>query len=234
MNVLSLVHGEDAGTELFAPVTAEAGHRLDEWSFGWESPPPCPLDSYDAVLVFGGAMHADQEAVHPWLREESEWLAALLGRPVPTLGICLGSQLLARAAGAWLGALPEPELGWHEVELTAEGASDPVLSALPPRFTALEWHHYGHGLPDGAVALARNAAALQSFRLGETTWGVQFHPEVTEPQLGRWLADKSDLPPEPERLRRETRERIGAWNELGRRLCRSFLSAAEHLAVQAR
>jgi GMP synthase-like glutamine amidotransferase len=74
---------------------------------------------------------------------------------------------------------------------------------------------------------------LQAFRLGDTCWGVQFHPEVTEPQLGRWIGDEHDPPPEPERLLAETRERIGGWNELGRRLCRSFLAAAEHLGARA-
>jgi len=230
MNVLSLVHGEDVRTELFGPLVVEAGHRLEEWSFEFEAPPPRPLDTYDAVLVFGGAMHGDQDDSHPWLREELNWLQNLPARAVPTLGICLGSQLLAYAAGAWLGPLPEPEIGWSEVELTEEGAADPVLSTLPQRFEAFQWHHYGHGLPAGAVALATNPAALQGFRLGDACWGVQFHPEVTEPQLGRWIADESDPPPDPERLRVETRERIGKWNELGRRLCRSFLAAAEQFA----
>jgi GMP synthase (glutamine-hydrolysing) len=227
MNVLSIVHGEDAGAELFGPLVAEAGHRLDEWSFGWGTPPPQPLDTYDAVFVFGGAMHPDQEDLHPWLRDELDWLRGLLNRQVPTLGICLGSELLAKSAGAWVGLLATPEVGWSEVALTEAGAADPVLSALPARFEALQWHHYGHELPPGAVALAENPASLQAFRLGETCWGVQFHPEVTEPQLGRWIADEGDPPSDPERLRRETRERIGAWNGLGRRLCRSFLAAAK-------
>jgi GMP synthase-like glutamine amidotransferase len=233
VNLLSLVHGVDARTELFAPVLAEAGHRLDEWSFASDAAPPRPLDSYDAVLVFGGAMHPDQDDRHAWLRDELQWLRALLARPVPTLGICLGSQLLARAAGSWVGPLPEAEIGWHEVRLDEAAADDPVLSALPARFDALQWHHYGHGLPDGAVELARSPAGLQAFRLGERCWGVQFHPEVTEPQLASWIADESDPPPDPERLRRETQERIGGWNELGRRLCRAFLAAAER-AVRAR
>jgi GMP synthase (glutamine-hydrolysing) len=230
VDILSVVHGEDARTELFGPLVAEAGHRLEEWSFERDAAASRPLDAHDAVFVFGGAMHGDQDDSHPWLREELEWLHGLLEREVPTLGICLGSQLIARATGAWLGALPEPEIGWSEVELTEEGTVDPVLSALPQRFEAFQWHHYGHGLPDGAVALARNPVALQGFRLGETCWGVQFHPEVTEPQLGRWIADTNDPPPDPERLRVETRERIGKWNELGRRLCRSFLVAAESAA----
>jgi GMP synthase (glutamine-hydrolysing) len=229
VDVLSIVHPGDAGTELFAPAVVEAGHRLDEWSFAAEAPPAQLLDSYDAVLVFGGSMHVDQDDQHPWLRDESDWLRVLLERPVPTLGICLGSQLLAQAAGARVGPLPEPELGWREVALTDAGAADPVLSALPPRFVALQWHHYGHELPDGAVALAHSSASLQGFRLGDTCWGVQFHPEVTEPQLERWIGSKSDLPADPEALLTETRERIGDWNELGRSLCRSFLAAAERL-----
>jgi GMP synthase (glutamine-hydrolysing) len=226
VDVLALVHGEDARAELFAPLVAESGHRLDEWSFGWGTPPPRPLDGYDAVFVFGGFMHPDQDDVYPWFHDELDWLRTLLEGPVPTLGICLGSELLARAAGAWVGQLAVPEIGWDEVELTDAGTADAVFSTLPRRFDGLLWHHYAHDLPEGAVALAHSAASLQAFRLGETCWGVQFHPEVTEPQLERWIADESDPPPDPARLLTETRERIGAWNELGRRLCRSFLAAA--------
>ncbi|HEY3549810.1 MAG TPA: type 1 glutamine amidotransferase [Gaiellaceae bacterium] len=227
MDVLSIVHPGDAGSELFGPLVAELGHRFDERTFAEGTPPQ--VDSYDAVLVFGGSMHVDQEEQHPWLRDESGWLGTLLDGTTPTLGICLGSQLLARAAGAWVGPLPVPEIGWTEVELTEAGAADPVLSALPPRFEALQWHHYAHELPEGAAALAHSAASLQGFRLGDSCWGVQFHPEVTEPQLERWIGDKTDLPADPERLRAETRERIGGWNELGRSLCRSFLAAADRL-----
>lgn len=222
MNVLSVVHGEDARSELFAPVVEAAGHGLREWSFASQGVPPS--DVYDAVLVFGGAMHVDQGDRHPWLPTETGWLQELIGSGVPTLGICLGSQLLAHAAGAWVGPLPEPEIGWHAVELTAEAADDPVLAALPERFDALQWHHYAHELPQGATALARNDRCLQAFRLGKSCWGVQFHPEVTEPQLERWISDKSDPPAAPAALLAETRAKIGAWNDLGRRLCRAFLA----------
>jgi GMP synthase-like glutamine amidotransferase len=232
LNVLSIVHGEDAGPELFGPLVAEAGHQRDDWSFESGSPPP-PLDGYEAVLVFGGFMHPDQDDLYPWLRDETEWLRGLVEQQMPTLGICLGSELLARATGAWVGQLPVPEIGWGEVELTEAGAEDAVFSELPARFAGLIWHHYAHDLPEGAVALAHSAASLQAFRLGDTCWGVQFHPEVTEPQLGRWIGDASDPPPDPERLRAETRERIGGWNELGRCLCRSFLAAAERAVTRA-
>jgi GMP synthase (glutamine-hydrolysing) len=222
MDVLSVVHGGDAGTELFATVITEAGHRHREWTVATDG---VPNGHYDAVLVFGGSVHPDQDDRHDWLTDELSWLKRLIDDGVPTLGICLGSQLLARAAGASVGPLADPEIGWYDVELTAAGRADPVLSALPPRFTALESHYYGHGLPDGAVELARNTAALQAFRLGDACWGVQFHPEVTEAQLDRWILDDGKVP-EPERMQAETRHRIGEWNELGGRLCGAFLAAA--------
>jgi GMP synthase (glutamine-hydrolysing) len=228
VHVLSVVHGGDARAELFAPVVGDSGHNLDEWSFAWGTPPPRPLDSYDALLVFGGAMHADQDANHPWLHEESMWLQQVLNRRQPVLGVCLGVQLLARATGAWIGRMPSgPEIGWHEVELTEAGLADPVVGVLPRRFDAMQWHHYTYGLPAGAVELARSRACTQAFRLGEACWGVQFHPEVTERQLEGWIADKDDPPPDADGLLAETREQIGRWNELGRALCGAFLETAE-------
>ncbi|HET7571494.1 MAG TPA: type 1 glutamine amidotransferase [Gaiellaceae bacterium] len=231
MRVLSVVHGTDAGSELYGPAVRDAGHSFAEWSPA--SGEPLPGAGYDAVLVFGGAMHADQDAIHPWLGDEARWLRGLLERGVPTLGICLGVQMLARAAGAWVGPLPEREAGWHEVELSEAGVSDPVLGALPRRFDALEWHYYTYGVPDGAVELARSEACTQAFRLGDACWGVQFHPEVSAPQLERWLVAKDVSPADAERLRAETRERIGGWNALGRELCHAFLAAAERLLARA-
>jgi GMP synthase (glutamine-hydrolysing) len=227
VNVLSVIHGRDARTELFAPAIRERGHRLDEWSFVWGAPPPQPLDAYDALFVFGGAMHPDQERTHPWIEDELRWLQSVLEDGRPMLGICLGVQLLARAAGSWVGPLETPEIGWYEVELNDAGAADPVLGSLPSRFTALQWHRYTYGLPEGAAELARSAACTQAFRLGDACWGVQFHPEVTAAQLEGWLADPDDPAPDPAVLRDETRSEIGRWNELGRALCGAFLAAAE-------
>ena len=234
MHVLSVIHGDEARTELFAPVVEDAGHSLDEWSFVWGTPPARPLDSYDAVLVFGGAMHADQDAHHPWLREETMWLQQLLHRHQPVLGVCLGVQLLARAAGSWVGPVKGgAEIGWYDVELTDAGTADPVLGALPQSFETLQWHHYTYGLPAGGVELARSATCTQAFRLGDACWGVQFHPEVTRAQLDGWLLDTSDPPPDAESLRTETPAKIDRWNELGRTLCGAFLEAAERVLARA-
>ncbi len=222
-----MIHGGEARAGIFGEVIQERGHQLDEWSLAWEEPPPQALDAYGAVLVFGGAMHADQDDRHPWLREENLLLARLLDLHTPLLGVCLGAQLIAKAAHASVGPAPEPEIGWYRVELTAAASGDPVLGALPPAFDSFQWHYYTHGLPAGAEELARSASCTQAFRLGDQAWGVQFHPEVTREQIEGWLAEPTRGPVDAERISEETRARIGPWNELGRALCGAFVRVAE-------
>jgi GMP synthase (glutamine-hydrolysing) len=234
VDVLSVIHGTDARTELFGPVIEAAGHALDEWSFAWGTPPPRPLESYDCVLVFGGAMHPDEDARHNWLVDEIAWLRAIVERGTPLLGVCLGAQLVARAMGSWVGRVPAgPEIGWWPVALTEAGVDDAVLGSLPREFVALQWHTYTYGLPDGAVELATTPACTQAFRLGETCWGVQFHPEVTAAQVGAWIVDPDDPPLDEAKVRAETPRYIGRWNELGRTLCRAFLASAEQALARA-
>jgi GMP synthase (glutamine-hydrolysing) len=234
VNVLSIVHGSEARAELFSDVVGDAGHSLEEWSLAWNTPPPRPLDAYGAVLVFGGAMHADQDEHHPWLREENLFLQRLLDLGIPTLGVCLGAQLLAKAAHASVRPADEPEIGWHEVELTDAAPDDPVFAELPERFPAFQWHFYTYDVPAGSVELARSRVCTQAFRLGDVVWGVQFHPEVIERQITTWLASEGpDAGLDADALAAETRERIAGWNELGARLCRGFLAAAERSAPVA-
>ncbi len=107
---------------------------METWSFERGTPPQ--LDAYDAVFVFGGSMHPDQDELFPWLSEEADWLRSLLERPQPTLGVCLGSELLAQAAGATVTRLAVPEIGWSEVELTEAGrgeerAAEPATELVP-------------------------------------------------------------------------------------------------------
>ena len=234
MNVLAVIHGDQVRAGVFAEAIEERGDQLEEWSIAWETPPPRPVDSYDAVLVFGGAMHADQDERHPWLREENFLLQRLLALQVPVLGICLGAQLLAKAAHAEVMPLPAPEIGWHPVELTEEARDDPVVGVLPERFDAFQWHYYTHGIPAGGEELARSATATQAFRLGEKTWGLQFHIEVLEEQVASWTAeDEREVPQGREALLAETREKIAEWNDLGRKLCGAFLECAERVGAAA-
>lgn len=202
---------------------------LEEWSFSGGG---IPRASYDAYMVFGGAMHPDQELEHPWLVSEVDWLRELVQSGAPVLGVCLGAQLIARALDAWSGPLAGgPEIGWHEVERCAD---DPVLDALPQRFDAFEWHHYTYDVPPGAVELARNGRCNQAYRVGDACWAVQFHPEVTHAQVLGWIDDPDDPPADPDGLRAETAEKIGRWNELGLTLCDAFVAAAERVPARAR
>ena len=230
MDVLAVIHGETVRAGVFGDAVEGRGHRLEEWSLAWGTSLPRPLDAYGAVLVFGGAMHADQEGHHPWLREENLFLQRLLDIRKPVLGVCLGAQLLAKAAGAPVGPAGEPEIGWCTVELTGDAGDDPVLRTLPSRFDAFQWHYYKHGLPAGAVELARNDVCTQAFRLGDSAWGVQFHPEVTLTQIEAWSQEDDPVPPG---LLDETRRRIGDWNELGKSLCDAFVGVAERIATPA-
>ena len=229
MRVLAIVHQRDAGPGVFAEAIAARGGELDEWHRAEVAEPPADPAGYDAVMTFGGAMNVDEEEEHAWLREEKALLAELLERGVPLLGVCLGAQLLAEAAGGSARRASRPEIGWLEVELTAEGEADPLLARLAPRFEAFQWHSYEANPPAGAALLARSPVCPQAYRVGERAWGIQFHAEVSAADAAKWIGDyRSDqdaikIGLDPAALRAETERKIGAWNELGRELCGRFL-----------
>ncbi len=130
MKVLSLVHHEVAGSGVFADEISLRGHELEEWMPA-AGPIPRPLTDYGAVIAFGGGMQTDQEDRYPWLRVAIDALAETLTLGVPTLGVCLGAQVLARAAGGHVGPAPQAEWGWNAVELTDPATEDPLFSGLP-------------------------------------------------------------------------------------------------------
>jgi GMP synthase-like glutamine amidotransferase len=230
VRVLSLVHQWDAASGVFADVVAEAGHELVERNVAEAG---VPEERFGAVLVFGGAMHVDQEERHDWLRDENAYLRDLVEGGIPVLGVCLGGQLLARALGAPVRRMPSPEVGWHEVELTPEAADDPVFAGLPQRFDSFQWHSYAFEVPAGGVLLARNERCRQAYRAGKAAWGLQFHAEVTPAIVAGWIdssrPEDEDGPIDAERLRTDTDRHIGRWNELGREICGRFLAVATGL-----
>jgi GMP synthase (glutamine-hydrolysing) len=143
-----------------------------------------PADSRcDAAIVLGSEQTAYDDTV-PWLRAELSFVERLLAGGVPVLGICFGAQVLARVLGARLYRLPEPEIGWVQVD-----SQHPAIAGGP----WLSWHYDAFTLPPGAAELAANRASLQAFSLGPHA-GVQFHPEATSPIVSSWLAGSAQPP----------------------------------------
>jgi GMP synthase (glutamine-hydrolysing) len=233
VRVLVVVHQADAGPGVFSAAVTERGHDLVEWR---PAESPSPPESFDAAIVLGGGMHPHQEAEHPWLRDEKALLGDLLGARTPTLGVCLGAELVAEAAGATPRRLERPEVGWSEVALTAVAADDPVLGGLPDRFTAFGWHSFETPLPRGAVALATRGDRVEAFRLG-TAWAIQFHAEVTAAIVNGWIERYREDPDlmaagiDPTPLVEETGARIGASNERGAKLCGRFVDEAARIVA---
>ena len=232
MRALAIVHQLDAGPGVFGTAFHDGGAELDTWLIADEAAPPGDPAGYDAVLTFGGAMHADQEDAHPWIAAEKRLLADLLERGTPLLGVCLGAQLLSAAAGGNPARASEPEIGWPGVEVTEAGEDDPLIGPLAPRFEAFEWHSYEAGPPGGAVALAESPVCVQAYRLDGSAWGIQFHAEVSAADAADWIRDYHTdedavrIGLDPDVFAAETRERIEAWNRLGRELCGRFLDVA--------
>ncbi len=141
MRVLSVTHGPTVPGGLFDEAVEAAGHMLERWLVP-DGGSPDRASSYDAVMVFGGSQHPDQDDRFGWLGREEEFLRDVLADEVPVFGVCLGAQMLARAAGASVGPASAPEIGWLDVSLTDDGAADPVLGVLPARATVFQWHHY--------------------------------------------------------------------------------------------
>jgi GMP synthase (glutamine-hydrolysing) len=154
---------------------------------------PLDLSSYSGVIAMGGPMGVYEEDCYPWLQQEDALLKIAIQQDLPTLGVCLGSQLLAKAAGAKVAPGPRKEIGWYPLTLNAAARQDPLWQVFPSSFEIFAWHGDIFTLPSGAVSLASSALyPHQAFRLGRQVYGLLFHLEVTAEMVRTMLRTFAD------------------------------------------
>jgi GMP synthase (glutamine-hydrolysing) len=197
---------EDLGT--FAEVLASRGFHIAYVRLFAGDTIPDDWSEARALVFLGGPMSVNDESTHAYLAPEKIFIRDALARQMPVLGVCLGAQLLAVAAGSRVYPGARPEIGWEPVSLTMEGRQDPVLSPLAQLAAAFHWHGETFDLPRGATRLAFSALTMnQAFRVGRSAYGLQFHLEVDTAMIESWQhAYPNDLGPDPTR----TVHRIGA------------------------
>jgi GMP synthase (glutamine-hydrolysing) len=147
-----------------------------------------PLDDVSGVITFGGTVNVDQVDEYPQLGVVRQYTRDAIDRGVPYLGICLGSQILARALGTDVVKGPVKEVGFEPVRLTPDAKEDALLSFLEPEERVMQWHEDTYDLPSGATLLITgDRIPVQAYRVDEMAWGVQFHLEVEAWELAWWL-----------------------------------------------
>jgi len=221
MRVLVIMHVESEGPGVFGDLLAGAGASVSVARLHRGDRLPGAGD-VDAVFSMGGPMNVYEELSHPFLRDEDRFLKEAAERNLPVLGICLGAQLIAKAAGAAVTKNPVQEVGWSTVTLTEAGRRDALFRGLPELLPVLQWHGDTFAIPAGGTLLATGTECRnQAFR-HRNSWGLQFHLEVNRTLLEEWFAAAPEL-----------RAILARHDELGpglgqraRTLCENFLAHA--------
>lgn len=225
MRILVIQHDGDKGLGVFTPSLVDASLELDVQFAGHGE---LELSDHAAVIALPGVANPDEDtlAVHSTRNIIGE---ALL-RGLPVLGICLGAELLAEAAGAGTYPCP-PEWGYREVALLPAAREDDLLRDLPESFEVFQAHTFACELPAGAVALAGDDGALQAFRVGTTAWGIQFHPEPTLAMLDGWTRSLGHFMQasgvDPETTRQLGRRHVPEWSERASAMGRRFAAVIQ-------
>ncbi|GGK88440.1 glutamine amidotransferase [Sphaerisporangium melleum] len=199
--ILIVEHEAEAGLGYFAGWLAEAGMTCHVVRPYLGEPLPsldggtAPAGPWDGLIVLGGAPSAWDDEGTPWLPGTRALLRRAVETSLPTLGICLGAQLMALACGGRVEpGTAGPEVGLGAISLLPAAAGDPLFAALPLTARAVQYHQDAVTVPPpGAVLLATAADyPTQAYRLGERAWGVQFHPEASVEIFLSWTAPNAD------------------------------------------
>ena len=192
MAILIIEHSELTGSDRLGQRLLEDGHRLLVVRVHLGEELPGDLDEIDGVISCGGPQ--DPDSNEPWVEQELALLRTADALELPVFGMCLGSQLLARALGGELARCEQPEMGWYDVRLTAVGYADFILSGQPWDGPQFHWHHWEVSkLPEGATLLASSdRCGVQAWMKGISTYAVQFHPECTAERIESWILDDKE------------------------------------------
>jgi GMP synthase (glutamine-hydrolysing) len=216
---------------------AEAGLETEVVALYRGEPVPQTLSGDVPLVVMGGSMGVSDigDPAHAYLADEVALLRRQLAADAPVLGICLGAQLMAHAAGARVfpnvgsGGERVYEVGWGPVDFVT-GGGEPALAGLAARETMLHWHGDTFELPTGAVHLASTPACPnQAFRLGRRGFAVQFHPELDTETIALWLDSDADYVARANgaegaaRIRSETPRQFPAYETARDRLLRNII-----------
>ena len=188
MKLLVLQHVAHELLGTLNPLLKRAGFRIRYVNFARHPDAQPSLDGYDGLIVLGGPMSVNDADRLPHLTTELKLIEDAMRRDVPVLGICLGAQLIAKTLGAEVYRNSEKEIGWYDVSPTDDASGDPLLLPLQKSEKIFQWHGETFDMPRSARHLAYSfLCANQAYRYGAKVYGFQFHMEVDEPMIHRWL-----------------------------------------------
>ncbi len=229
--VLQHVAHELLGT--LNPLLKSAGFRIRYINFARHPDAQPSLDGYNGLVVLGGPMSVNDANRLAHLRTEMRLIEQAMQRDLPVLGICLGAQLIAKTLGAAVYPNEKKEIGWYDVSPTQQAGGDPLLAEFQDSEKIFQWHGDTFDMPRHASHLAFSPlCAHQAFRCGSNVYGFQFHLEVDEPMIHRWLrvADNRDEiatlggDMTPEQIYGETSRHIARLMELSEHVFRAFIN----------
>ncbi|MFZ5632296.1 MAG: type 1 glutamine amidotransferase [Bacillota bacterium] len=190
---------------------------------------PSSLEGFDCLVLLGGTMNVDDIEDFPYLAELRRLTAKALKGGFPVLGLCLGAQMMARAAGSRVYRDRCGEIGWCQVQLTREGLEDKVLTGIKSPFEVFHWHEDMFELPEKSVLLGTSAVCPnQIVRIGKNSYGFQFHPEVTGDIILSWTqiyhneVESRLGPGGPGLLIDQTKEKIDLYLRVSRQILTNY------------
>lgn len=149
---------------------------------------PREVQDYSGLIILGGPMGVYEDDLYPFIKEELTLIRNAIRCGIAVLGICLGSQLLAKAVGGDVYKGKKKEIGWYKIRLTDEGKKDGLFIGLPDEFTVFQWHGDTFDIPEGSICLASSETfPHQIIKVGKMAYGLQFHLEVTEGMIRDWV-----------------------------------------------